>query len=226
MITVKRIQTAVELNEMIAVRDQVYLSSGKTPPETKTEKEGLDNPLIHILCYYRNGKVIGSVTINACKERLNWTPEEYHRQLPPAAETLEIGRLFLVNGARTLPILLKVFHSIHKVTRLHERKYLVISSDRRLESLYKRMNFKPTGMIFAKNQQGKIAPLQIMLANHRQLGVYGLFAGPIKWCTYMKPVIDDLVANEQFQLSWKEKLVYRVYSPFSPLTQKLLKVKL
>jgi predicted GNAT family N-acyltransferase len=226
MITVKRIQSIAELNEMVVVRDQVYRASGKTSPDPRAEMEGLLQTSIHILCFYRDGKVIGSVTINACRDKLNWTPEAYHHQLPPAGETLEIGRLFLVNSARTLPILLKVFHAIHKVTRLHQRKYLVISSDKRLESLYKRMNFKPTGLVFTKNQQGKIAPLQIMLANHQQLGVYGLFAGPIKWCTYMKPVIDDLVKNDEYRLPWKEKLIYRLYSPFSPLTQKILKVKL
>ncbi|MBC7690611.1 MAG: hypothetical protein H7222_02490 [Methylotenera sp.] len=246
---VQRITQPADFIALVQLRNRVYFDAGKSLSEHGESFEVLRDPSFHMLGLYITSRsildygtstLVGAITVRVpevCSATpFHWIPKELqtpesfrHNQIPQPSECIEIGRLFLLPEFRGTQAVIELFRAVHRVLRTHQRKYLIITSDDRLQRLYRKICFKVTGLSYEKKPRREDKPylITVMKACHQHFGVYGLLEGPLKWCLFMKPVIDSLQAEarragSEYPLSWKEKLVYRIYSLFAPLASHAL----
>lgn len=224
LIRVKRITNKNDLLILQEVRAQVYARAGKNTPNVQDDFELLNQENFYILAFYQDEKVIGSITIYLPETSFIWLPQARYKKIPSPHKSIEVAKLFIVPEHRGFLLLLKIFQEVHKILRLSLRQFIVIRCDSHLKKLYQRMNFRQTGITFYKNQISKVSQLEIMIANHKQFGIYGLLDGPFNWNLFMKPVIDELRSSGELQLTYLEKLNYFLYSFFEKITLKKIKV--
>jgi len=209
-IEVAKIHTTAKLLEVLEVRRGCYEEAGKTPPDDKEDWENLTRENFHVLGFYLDHHIIASVVINIPKQCYQWLP--VHNLLPKPHKAIEVAKLFIVPKHRNFNVQLCIFREVHRLLRLNSRDHIVISSDKRLSILYRRMNFRSTGVTLMKNQLNAVSELEVMVAKHRHLGIYGLIDGPLKWFIFMKPIIDDLTSSGKLKLSLTERVHYRFYN--------------
>jgi len=214
-LSVELVQTEAQFKTAVDVRRKAYIRDGKLS-QTSQFKSSLDEKS-SIYIVNLDSKAVATFSIHKNEESSNnlevFSLVKNKLKNKDNLEAIYVHSLGVIKEHRSAKVLKFIFSEIFKYLVNHNKKYIVISSDRRLKSKYEWIGFKSIDTLI-QSHYANSGLLNIMYTRQERLGIYGLHADPLRWNIFLRDATRQLMNEGKLPNSLAYKVLFHFYSFF------------
>ncbi len=186
LIKFRSLRTHDEYLEVLKLRRLAYTSVGKI--DKNCTAADLASDLDHksrIITAYHHDTLVGTVgLLFPDHEKMILDTERtfasgFPVKLPPKKTMIEIARLCITPDYRATDILFGMFEQIYLILITSGREYILSSTDDHMWTLYKRLGFRKTGLVYEHPLLNGLAHHVMIL--HKNSLLFGMGVSPFVW---------------------------------------------
>ena len=218
------VESMAEYAEVLALRRNAYVDSGKRPLDTAPEDMSISwDKSSRILCAYHEGVLVASAAMTfpesedtPLRSETAFPGNRFPGNPPSKRETLEFNSLCTHKDYRKGDLLRALFEQMARIFILSDRKYVMNLADDNLLPMYMGIGFKD------QHETGRFLGIPHHLikgSRETVLGAKGM--GWLRWNLCYGDVMRDLVSKGMVSLDWTGRIRLGILLAFGPLANHL-----